>query len=243
MSAMISLTDNEGSDIFKYWVMTLAIVTVLASISVTWFDKPIALLISHFFGVRIVSSQLASTPFLSIPLIASMVFVVMGLLAILGRRFSYVEKAILLCDVSVIVTELVKNQLKFLFGRSWPDSWGPNILSLVHDNVYGFHFLHSGESFESFPSGHAAVAAAVMSVLWILYPKLRPLCIVFVAAGDIGLVLLNLHFLSDVIVGSFVGISVGLFTVALCTPNVQLLPSTSTATRPDVADTARRADR
>ena len=55
-----------------------------------------------------------------------------------------------LCDVSVLVAEIIKNQLKFLFGRSWPDSWGPNILSLVHNNVYGFHFLQSGKFLNRF---------------------------------------------------------------------------------------------
>ena len=44
---------------------------------------------------------------------------------------------------------------------------------LVHDNAYGFHFFQSGTSFESFPSGHAAVAAAALSILWILYPNTR----------------------------------------------------------------------
>ena len=34
-------------------------------------------------------------------------------------------------------------------------------------------------------------------------------------AVDIGLIALNLHFLGDVIAGSFVGVSTGLFTLAL----------------------------
>jgi membrane-associated phospholipid phosphatase len=85
----------------------------------------------------------------------------------------------------------------------------------VRDNVYGFHFFQSGKSFESFPSGHAAVAAAVLSVIWILFPNLRVFCTIGLIAVDIGLVALNLHFLSDVVAGSFVGVSTGLFTVAL----------------------------
>ena len=227
---MLLLTKSNMGSVFKYWMITLVVVTVLSLISILWFDKPTALLIYHLFGARLFSAQLASTPFLSIPLLAALIFVALGLLAIMGRTFSFLERAILLCDVSVLVTEIIKNQLKFLFGRSWPDSWGPNILSLVHNNVYGFHFLQSGESFESFPSGHAAVVAAVMSVLWLLYPRLRLLCAVFIVAADIGLIVLNLHFLSDVIVGSFVGGSVGLFTVVLLAPNLELKMSTVTVT-------------
>ena len=88
-------------------------------------------------------------------------------------------------------------------------------MSFVQDNVYGFHFFQSGNSFESFPSGHAAAAAAVLSVVWILFPELRVICAIGAIAVDLGLVALNLHFLSDVVAGSFVGISTGLFTVAL----------------------------
>jgi membrane-associated phospholipid phosphatase len=43
------------------------------------------------------------------------------------------------------------------------------------------------------------------------------MCIV---AADAGLILLNLHFASDVIAGTFVGVSTGLFTVALCAANI-----------------------
>ena len=41
------------------------------------------------------------------------------------------------------------------------------------------------------------------------------MCTIGLVAVNVGLVALNLHFLSDVIAGSFVGISTGLFTVAL----------------------------
>ena len=133
----------------------------------------------------------------------------------MGRRFSKLEAAVAMCAISTLATIVIKDQLKFAFGRTWPDTWGPGIVSFVRDNVYGFHFFQSGKSFESFPSGHAAVAAAVLSVIWILFPNLRVICTIGLIAVDIGLVALNLHFLSDVVAGSFVGISTGLFTVAL----------------------------
>ena len=85
----------------------------------------------------------------------------------------------------------------------------------MRDGVYGFHFFQFGKSFESFPSGHAAVAAAVLSVAGMLFPSLRAACAIGVVLADAGLVALNLHFLSDVVAGSFLGFSAGLFTVAL----------------------------
>jgi len=58
-----------------------------------------------------------------------------------------------------------------------------------------------------------------MSVFWVVFPKLRPLYAICIGAADAGLVLLNLHFVSDVVAGTFVGVSTGMFTVALCSPN------------------------
>jgi membrane-associated phospholipid phosphatase len=61
------------------------------------------------------------------------------------------------------------------------------------------------------------------AVLTVVFPKLRPLYAICIGAADIGLVLLNLYFISDVVVGTFVGSSVGLFTVALFQPNAQFI--------------------
>jgi membrane-associated phospholipid phosphatase len=200
---------------FKVWLGSLLVIALSALISVLWFDKPIALLVYDIFGGRHLSPDVAVSPGLSIPLASAAIFVVCGLAAVMGRRSSRLGTAVLLCDISMLAADAVKNQLKFVFGRTWPDSWGPQILSLIRDQTYGFHFFQYGLSFESFPSGHAAVAAAAMSVLWILYPRLRAVWGAAIVIADVGLVALNLHFLSDVVVGSFVGVSTGLFTVAL----------------------------
>jgi membrane-associated phospholipid phosphatase len=48
-----------------------------------------------------------------------------------------------------------------------------------------------------------------------LYPRLRPLYALAVAAVGVGLIGANYHFLSDVIAGGFVGSSTGWMTVAL----------------------------
>jgi membrane-associated phospholipid phosphatase len=205
---------------FKFWLGGLVMTGLMASISIAWVDRPLAILVNHL-GLRDYPYKLVQSPGLSIPLASSLVFAVFGLAAILGRRFSRLEWAILLCDISVLAAEAIKNQLKYVFGRTWPNSWGPEISSLIRDNVYGFHFFHQGQSYESFPSGHAAAVAAVMSVLWILCPKLRVMCTICIGAADAGLVLLNLHFVSDVVAGTFVGVSTGMFTVALCAPAAQ----------------------
>ena len=225
----------------KVWIVGLVAVVLFSLISVFLFDKPTAFLVHDIFGSRQISADLADSRILSVPLVTTSIFVVLGVLAIMGRQFSIFEQTILLCDISILITDAIKNQLKFAFGRTWPDSWGPQIVSLVHDNVYGFHFFQSGGSFESFPSGHAAVIAAVMSVLWIVFPKLRPLYAICIVAADIGLVLLNLHFISDVVAGTFAGPSTGLFTVALFLSNAQLIEHTKFDVAPNGTERASNA--
>ena len=199
---------------FKIWLASFIATALFTLVSVAWLDRPIALFVHGMFGSRQITGDLGRSPILSIALVTSAVFFICGLAAIMGRRFSKIETAVLLCDISVLAVYAAKNELKFYFGRTWPDSWGPEIASFIRDNAYGFHFFHSSKSFESFPSGHAAVIAAVISVLWIFYPKLRALWSVCIVAADIALVAMNIHFLSDVVAGSFVGVSSGLFTVA-----------------------------
>jgi membrane-associated phospholipid phosphatase len=215
----MNLKDYGITRSFKVWLGALLTTALLASISVAWIDRPIAILMHELFGSRHFGNAIVPPHGLSIPDASAIVFVALGLAAIMGRRFSRLETSILFCAVSIFAADVIKNLLKYVFGRTWPDSWAPGILSFIQDNAYGFHLFHVGPSYQSFPSGHAAVVAAVMSVLWLMFPKLRALYAMCIVTADAGLILLNLHFVSDVIAGTFVGASTGLFTVALCSPN------------------------
>jgi membrane-associated phospholipid phosphatase len=138
-----------------------------------------------------------------------------GLWALAGRPLSNLVAVGVLCSISLIVGETTKSLLKFVFGRLWADTWVQNNPSFLHDGAYGFNFFHGGAGYASFPSGHTAATCAVISVLWMLYPKLRPLFALAVLAVAVGLIGANYHFLSDVIAGGFVGSSTGWMTVAL----------------------------
>jgi membrane-associated phospholipid phosphatase len=204
---------------WKAWFASLVLISAAVWVSILWVDKPLALWVHETLGdalrERRLAAHLADARVLSVPLLSTCLFVTCGLVALAKRHFSKVEAILALCSLSVVATVVVKDELKVIFGRTWPDSWQPGILSLVRDGVYGFHFFHSGKSFESFPSGHAAVAAAILSVIWLLSPRLRLPCAIGITVVDCGLVALDLHFFSDVIAGSFTGFSVGLFTVTL----------------------------
>jgi membrane-associated phospholipid phosphatase len=205
---------SNMTQVFKGWFLGLIGTTAFVTVSFQWLDRPMALWVYHLSGGHRIPTEVADR-ITSTPVVTAIVFVLYGIIAIMGRNFSKVEVAIAMCAMSSLAAIVIKDLLKFVFGRTWPDTWGPGITSFVRDNVYGFNFFQAGRAFESFPSGHAAAAAAVLSVVWILFPRLRIICAIGIFVADVGLIALNLHFLGDVVAGSFVGVSTGLFTVAL----------------------------
>ncbi len=192
------------------WLAGLTATAAMVAVSFQWLDRSIALWVHdqlrsphHGIWERLTHF---SNPLIPLAII---VFVVLGLRALISRSLSNYQAVALVCSLSVIVAETIKDQLKFLFGRTWPETWRGNNPSFIRDGVYGFNFMHSGNAYQSFPSGHMATACAVLVVLWAWYPRLRWLWTVAGFAVGAGLVGGNYHFLSDVIAGAFLGISTG----------------------------------
>jgi membrane-associated phospholipid phosphatase len=196
------------------WLLALLLTAEAVVVCYLWIDRPIALFVHAHSAQHETFARLTYLPDLLIPLAAA-AFVGFGLWALAGQPLSKIVTAGALCTIGLIVAETIKSQLKLAFGRLWPDTWVANNPSFIHDGAYGFNFFHGGAGYASFPSGHMAATCAVISVLWIMVPKLRPLYALIVLAVAAGLVGANYHFLSDVIAGGFVGASTGWMTVAL----------------------------
>ena len=178
--------------------------------SFLWLDRPVALFVhDHLrYPHRGVVDEASHFPNPLVPL-AVILAVILGLRMILGRPLSRNQASTFVCSMSIIFTEAIKNALKFIFGRTWPETWVQNNPSFIRDGVYGFHFMHGGVAYQSFPSGHMAATCTVISVLWIRYPHFRWFYLIvglFVGAALVGA---NYHFLSDVIAGAFIGASSG----------------------------------
>jgi membrane-associated phospholipid phosphatase len=196
------------------WLASLITTIVLVTISYTWLDRPLAFFThSEFHGVQLFPWLTRFPEWLS-PL-AGLVFVALGLRALGGGRLSRLEAVILLAGLGLGVAIALKDQLKVAFGRTWPESWLHNNPSLIQNGVYGFNPFHGGAAYSAFPSGHTTAVCAVMSVIWLCYPRARGLCAVVVGVVAIGLLGANYHFLSDVIAGAFLGCSIGWFLVLI----------------------------
>jgi membrane-associated phospholipid phosphatase len=198
------------------WLAGLAATVVAVVSAYFWLDRPIALLVHSSIhpAHRSVFIHLSEIPNPIIPC-AVLVLIALGFRALSGRPIINHYAAALVCSGSVLFAEVTKNYLKFIFGRTWPETWTQNNPSFIRDGVYGFDFLHAGPAYESFPSGHMTTTCAVLTVLWVWYPRWRGLYLAAAVVIGAGLVGANYHFLSDVIAGSFVGISTGAMATAI----------------------------
>jgi membrane-associated phospholipid phosphatase len=131
---------------------------------------------------------------------------VLGLVALLGYRllFGNHER----CRMALLVicagglSWLCANVLKGIFGRMRPAAF-------IDEGAYGFDFFTSAANFDSFPSGHAAVAAGLASGLAILWPRNRAAIMNVAAAMTATKVITGDHFLSDAMIGFAVGLCSG----------------------------------
>lgn len=65
------------------------------------------------------------------------------------------------------------------------------------------------------PSGHTTNAFTVATVIWSRYPAWRAPFVALAVATGVGMIILGLHFPSDVVAGAFLGIFCGTFALGL----------------------------
>jgi membrane-associated phospholipid phosphatase len=202
------------------WIASFVLTVILVVVCYLWLDRPVALLAHETRGLVLLGPLPRRIPVLAAPL-AGAALVVLAVRAFMRRPLTRPYLVLLLCTVSFFVAEGLKTYLKNAFGRTWPESWmGPHI-SFIRDGAYGFNPFHGGPPYTAFPSGHMTVVCAVVPVLWVFYPKFRPLYILCVLVTAALLVVTNFHFVSDVIAGAFLGISVGWITLAIWRAGVE----------------------
>jgi membrane-associated phospholipid phosphatase len=194
---------------FGIWLASLASVAMAVVACVIWLDRPIALLAYEWFGRHRGVQHLTLTPGFFGPLVV-LAFAVLLMRWLLARRFGTIDIVANLCIITLAIAEPVKGWLKFVFGRTWPAYGQP---SFIFGTAYGFHPFNGGPDFESFPSGHSVAVCAVAVILWKYLPLIRIFCAATVAAIMVGLIAGNFHFLSDVIAGAFLGISLSVLVV------------------------------
>jgi len=138
-----------------------------------------------------------------------------GIAAIAGWRPGTHGRILLATCLATLTAIVIKDELKILFGRTWPETWTNNNPSWIKDGVFGFEPFHGGAGWYSFPSGHTTLVSAPMMVLFLCLPRLRMVWLALIALVVIGLLGADYHWLSDTIAGFYLGTAVAIGMVAL----------------------------
>jgi membrane-associated phospholipid phosphatase len=138
-----------------------------------------------------------------------------GIAAAAGWRPGAKGRVLLAACLSTVAALVVKDELKILFGRTWPETWTNNNPSWIGNGTFGFEPLHGGAGWFSFPSGHTTLITAPMMVLWLCVPRLRALWAALIALVVIGLLGADYHWLSDTVAGFYLGLAMAVGMVAL----------------------------
>ena len=196
---------------FRSWLIAGAATVIATLLCIAYLDRPLAELFELHLRHTPVWNGLyvALLPLGLVPLAAVIYLFACGAWILSGRLLPRSTIAPLLCSWATVWAIAATVILKRTFGRGWPDP------EYVRDHLYGFHLLHGGAHWESFPSGTAAISCAIVSVLWILMPRRRTVCVLIVALLCAAVVVANFHWLSDVLAGAFLGSTVGWMTTQL----------------------------
>jgi membrane-associated phospholipid phosphatase len=205
------MSDNIA---LRNWLFAFAATTIAVLACIGYVERPVA----EFFDGRLrhttTWSGLTARWLLSILLVVTALLFLFGCgtWVMSGRLLSSWTRTPLLCSWAAIWATAADIILKHIFGRAWPD------LTYIHNHLYGFRLRHGGPHWQSFPSGTAAISAAIVSVLWIVKPRRRATGVLTVSLLCVAVVITNFHWVGDVIAGTFLGTSIGWMTVQLAPP-------------------------
>ncbi len=124
------------------------------------------------------------------------------------QRQSGLAKNLFFFLVAMALAMAVSTGLKSLLGRYRPEM-------LFKYNLYGFHFLSTKFSAHSMPSGHTTRAFAAAVGLSIIFRRLTLLFVALAILVGASRLVLQMHYLSDVLCGALIGTLVPLWVKAL----------------------------
>lgn len=118
--------------------------------------------------------------------------------------------------LAIVIASVVGYPLKMLIGRPRPKFGdpehfvGPFGAYPVSGEVGVRHAWEAGSGISSdlwsMPSSHTLFAVVMSAMLWVWYPRLRPIAVVMAVLVGVARVLFGAHYLSDVVFGAGLGL-------------------------------------
>ena len=186
--------------VIRIWVVSLMACAAVVAFSFVRMDVPTAL---HFWSAGRLPSPLNEAFGAAVLLSAESAVILVMVLARLVRGHISVfgETLAIACLTSICAYGINDHVLKVFFGV-------PNPTAVMHGARHSFS-LWMGSENSSFPSGHMVLAGAFAGVFMRLYKaSIWPLSALLLLAAAL-LLVGEWHFLSDIIAGTFFGISAG----------------------------------
>ena len=161
--------------------------------SCAWLDRPLARAFARLdpgtdAAFRFITGFGVSTGYLVIAAVLALGF------ALAGRRRAAWRATFVF--VTVAGAGLAGDILKPVFGRARPRLY-------LNDGIYGFTWHGAHEAYWSFPSGHAITIVSLAAALAVIERRFRPLYAALALAVMASRVVLDQHYLSDLLAGAF----------------------------------------
>ena len=191
-------------------VLTILACTLAIAFAVGFIDRPAANW-AHDHVRRPVFLETITHSVDPLPLAATLGLTVLAAVAIFrGRRLGEKSETAIAACLAVLVASGIKEQLKNIFGRTWPVSWTSENPSWIGTHADGFHFFNGGTGWASFPSGHTCEVAALAAVVWLRLPRFRWLGVAITFLVAFTLWAADYHFVGDIIAGACLGTACGI---------------------------------
>ncbi|WP_165982667.1 phosphatase PAP2 family protein [Dankookia rubra] len=182
------------------WCLLWIVVSAVIYACVVTVDHPLALLIRDRTDPAAAAILLVRLPE-AIAGIAIAGAAALGVWRTLTGQLPGVRREAFLACLGICVALAIKSELKLVFGRVPPEAWfwhqsGP---------LRNFHLFYAG----SFPSGHMTVLAVLIPFIWAYALPFRGLWLLLCAAVGCALMIMEAHFLGDLVAGALLGVTVG----------------------------------
>jgi len=183
------------------WILSLLISALAVALAYVYLDVPIARRVYGLLGsTEGLGKGFGSAVLLSIEATVALLLVYFRITR--GHLSRFGEATALACLTSICAYAINDSTLKLVFGV-------PNPAAVLHGTRHTFGLL-AGSSNSSFPSGHMVLSGAFAGVFMRLHrTSILPLCALLLVGAAL-LIVGDWHFVSDVIAGTFLGVSAGL---------------------------------
>ena len=178
----------------------------ISAVCMTWVDEPAARFLRdafdaeqrRFFGHTIGALGKPEFYFAAAALTAMVCWLLRRRLSSGGEALRRAMHAALFVILSIASAGILVNLLKFVIGRTRPRE-------LLENGVSAFIPFNTEFGMNSFPSGHSQMVWSLAVALILIFPRWWPLLGAFAAAVAASRFLASVHYVSDVVMGSYIG--------------------------------------